>query len=698
MAKAVQRRRGSSVEHASFTGVLAEITVDLTKKSLVVHDGTTVGGFTLAREDLTNTKTTSLTALTGTETASNDTFLIYDVSTNVMKSITRAELNNAMTIDDLENVKIVSGAINGTAIGATTASTGRFTSLIATGNTIIDGNLTVNGTTTTISTTELTVEDKNITVAFGAANAAVADGAGLTVAGANALITYVSSGDKWSLNKPLDLGANNLTTTGTTSLNNLSYTGTLTGGTGVVNIGSGQIYKDASGNVGIGIESTQGKLHTIGDVISQTSLNNSGAFFFQSRKSRGTAAAPTTVVNGDDVGGLLFLGYNGSAWATGAGILGDVEGAVTSAVPMSMKFFAGGPVQGGFERMRISANGNVSIGTSAPTSLLHVEGDITIADKIIHSGDTDTSIRFPLADTVIVETAGVERLRVDSIGNVGIGISTPIAPLTIQRLGVLGTVEGSNALSFNIIAEHASGGVNFFDYTYYGSSGGSSAMIRLKKARGSVATPSIVGVNEVTTRISGMGYDGEKFIDNALIRFNIDSAPALNDMPGRIEFYTTPVGTGIVSLKMVLKENGNLGIGISAPTEKLDVVGNIKSSGTVTATNFIGALTPRISTITSTATITPNSAISDQYNVTALATTATFAIPSGTPTDGQKLSIRIKAVTTSRTISWVTTAGGYRVIGTILPLTAPVGKTIYVGCIYNAADSFWDVVAVATEE
>jgi hypothetical protein len=41
----------------------------------------------------------------------------------------------------------------------------------------------------------------------------------------------------------------------TTTFTNISYSGTLTGGTGVVNIGSGQIYKDASGNVGIGTSS-----------------------------------------------------------------------------------------------------------------------------------------------------------------------------------------------------------------------------------------------------------------------------------------------------------------------------------------------------------------------------------------------------------------------------------------------------------
>lgn len=50
--------------------------------------------------------------------------------------------------------------------------------------------------------------------------------------------------------------------------NNPSYTGTLTGGTGVVNIGSGQIYKDASGNVGIGTASPQMPLDLSGTVLS----------------------------------------------------------------------------------------------------------------------------------------------------------------------------------------------------------------------------------------------------------------------------------------------------------------------------------------------------------------------------------------------------------------------------------------------
>jgi len=47
--------------------------------------------------------------------------------------------------------------------------------------------------------------------------------------------------------------------------------------------------------------------------------------------------------------------------------------------------------------------------------------DLTITDKIIHSGDTNTTIRFPSADTVSFETGGSERARVDSSGNFLVG-------------------------------------------------------------------------------------------------------------------------------------------------------------------------------------------------------------------------------------------------------------------------------------
>ena len=51
MATAIQRRRGNTAQHASFTGLAGEITIDTQKNTVVVHDGTTAGGFPLAKAD-----------------------------------------------------------------------------------------------------------------------------------------------------------------------------------------------------------------------------------------------------------------------------------------------------------------------------------------------------------------------------------------------------------------------------------------------------------------------------------------------------------------------------------------------------------------------------------------------------------------------------------------------------------------------
>ena len=57
-AYAIQFRRGTTTQHSSFTGLLGEVTVDTDKKTLVVHDGSTTGGFPLAREGAASTAST----------------------------------------------------------------------------------------------------------------------------------------------------------------------------------------------------------------------------------------------------------------------------------------------------------------------------------------------------------------------------------------------------------------------------------------------------------------------------------------------------------------------------------------------------------------------------------------------------------------------------------------------------------------
>ena len=72
-----------------------------------------------------------------------------------------------------------------------------------TGTLVIAGNLQVDGTTTTINSSTVTVDDLNIQLADGAATPSAANGAGITVAGASATFTYNSTTDTWDINKDL---------------------------------------------------------------------------------------------------------------------------------------------------------------------------------------------------------------------------------------------------------------------------------------------------------------------------------------------------------------------------------------------------------------------------------------------------------------------------------------------------------------
>lgn len=114
----------------------------------------------------------------------------------------------------------------------------------------------------------------------------------------------------------------------------------------------------------------------------------------------------------------------------------------------------------------------------------------------------------------------------------------------------------------------------------------------------------------------------------------------------------------------------------------------ITATQTVTLTNK--RITSRVGTTASSATPTPDADAHDVYTVTALAAGATFGAPSGTPTDGQPLIIRIKDNGTARTLAFNAI---YRAVGVTLPTTTVISKTIYLGLIYNNADSKWDVVA-----
>ena len=81
-----------------------------------------------------------------------------------------------------------------------------------TGGVVIKGDLTVEGTTTTVNSTTLDVADKNITLSVGSPNSAGSDGAGITVdngSDTDAEIKYSGTNDAWEFNKDVGIGTNN---------------------------------------------------------------------------------------------------------------------------------------------------------------------------------------------------------------------------------------------------------------------------------------------------------------------------------------------------------------------------------------------------------------------------------------------------------------------------------------------------------
>lgn len=99
-------------------------------------------------------------------------------------------------------------------------------------------------------------------------------------------------------------------------------------------------------------------------------------------------------------------------------------------------------------------------------------------------------------------------------------------------------------------------------------------------------------------------------------------------------------------------------------------------------------LTPRVQSVTSSATVTPTST-NDIVTITAQAVALTLANPTGTFAEGQALMIRIKD---NGTIQAITFGSNYRAIGVTLPTTTIANKILYLGIIYDSIDAKWNIL------
>ena len=207
-----------------------------------------------------------------------------------------------------------------------------------------------------------------------------------------------------------------------------------TGNTSVINIGSGQIYKDASGNVGIGTAAPSQKLEVYA--------------------SANSLQIESVVRNDNAASGVAAIGFNTSfsgseATSTKAGI-GLVRGAAFGGGGLAFynnNSLAAGDFTTADEKMRIDSSGNVGIGTSSPLGKLKVTvGDVapaasgnmntgviyeaTSSSRAINFGVNNTagyswinaafSNNSGVPDNLVLMTGATERMRISSSGDVSL--------------------------------------------------------------------------------------------------------------------------------------------------------------------------------------------------------------------------------------------------------------------------------------
>ena len=208
-------------------------------------------------------------------------------------------------------------------------------------------------------------------------------------------------------------------------------------------------------------------------------------------------------------------------------------------------------------------------------------GDVSIPDKIKHTGDTTTAIRFPANNTVTVDTNGVERLRVDSTtGRLLLNTASTIA----SEPG-----EGHNPI---LQVAHVSGNVANLGISVsrFQASNPNSVPIILQKSRNStIGSHTIVQDDDALGRIEFAGSDGAKFVTAASIIADVDGTPGTDDMPGRLQFMTTADGASQPTERLRISStgkhtitgatNGELSIKAGSSSGN-DIIAFVNSSGT----------------------------------------------------------------------------------------------------------------------
>ena len=272
-----------------------------------------------------------------------------------------------------------------------------------------------------------------------------------------------------------------------------------------------------SNNVGIGSTLPDGKLDVDGDILVGTAITIgkvSGIISATSYRGDGSQ------LTGVDSSNLIDSGDTNRVAANTSGIV--VTGIATVTGNMNV---------GGVLTYDDVTNVD-SLG------IITARSHVSIADSILHTGDTDTSIRFPSANTFTVETGGSEALRVDSS----------------QRL-LVGTTSFTGEAS--AVLE--------------GSSAGDNVQAQIWLNRGAA--------NPVVDLLLGMINFGDSDAEGhmgAKIDVRTDGNWSAGNYPSRLMFHTTASSASSPTERLRITSGGNVGINEDAPEQRLHVGGDVE--------------------------------------------------------------------------------------------------------------------------
>jgi len=225
---------------------------------------------------------------------------------------------------------------------------------------------------------------------------------------------------------------------------------------------------------------------------------------------------------------------NGSASTPALANRSDLNTGVFFSAADNFDISTGGSVRANFSSTGLSVTGAIT-----------TTSDITIADKIIHSGDTNTAIRFPAADTVSVETSGSERLRVDSSGRLGVGLTPHTSDVATNITEGLIQTSGS------------------IDIRYSGTNSDPAGARYLNF------------INTDTSLVAGQPMGGLHWIGMDSNNPNTVTAAIVADSSGNQGTASHLLFKTTNSERMRIDSSGQVGIGVTSVDDKLHVLGSV---------------------------------------------------------------------------------------------------------------------------